>query len=231
MMTKRTIWLLLALVAALTACTKLNLGGNPPPTSSPSTSPSSSPTLPPSACQTPNPNTSGNLVIVAMAGAIGATSVPTYGPIAGYGVYNGTTPTTAAVIDSYVNPAGTPTPITTKTILQFENVDQYQVHSAVGFPGDAFPARPYKFSKAQRSPSPNTTIGGSGGWWTGLIPNTYSGTCYSQTFTLKAGTFYFGDYSYYNITTFRDVLVVGTPKPQSVHRIFPNRRRNQAHVR
>jgi hypothetical protein len=32
--------------------------------------------------------------------------------------------------------------------------------------------------------------------------------CFSQTFTLTVGTFYFGDYDYYNLTNMRDVLVV-----------------------
>jgi hypothetical protein len=37
--------------------------------------------------------------------------------------------------------------------------------------------------------------------------------CYSQTFTLAAGTYHFGDLDYYNLSNFRDVLIVATPTP------------------
>ena len=36
--------------------------------------------------------------------------------------------------------------------------------------------------------------------------------CYSQTFSLTAaGSYYFGDYDYYNLSNVRDVLIVATP--------------------
>lgn len=229
---KRNLWILLVLAAALTACGKLNLGGGGGNNPSPTPSASSSPTLPPTACMTPNPNASGNLVVVDMSSSIAATSAPTYGPIAGYAVVTSyTPPTTASLINSWVNGSGKTMSITTKNILQFVNGDSSEIHSAVGFPGDSFPAQPYKFTKAQQSPSPNTTIGASGGWWSGLIPASVSNVCYSQTFTLKAGTYYFGDYSYYNTaTSYRDVLIVGTPGPFA-HRKFVYSGRNRAHVR
>lgn len=220
----RMIWLCFVgaavLSAALTGCDAAHLHLGPAPV--PSSSPTSGPT--PGVCATQNPNTSGNLVVVAMSNVISPTTAPTYGPVGGYVAVNLNTRNfkpLAAVINSYVNAAGKTVPITSKNVLQFANVETvYAVvnHSAVGFTGEHFPERPYTFPSAAPKPTASA-ISATSFWSTGRIANapssSSSGDCFSQVFTLKPGVYYFGDYDYYNVstTTFRDVLVVGTPTP------------------
>jgi hypothetical protein len=83
-------------------------------------------------------------------------------------------------------------------------------HSAVAFSGDAFPSVPYSFPSKSGSQT-NTTIG-SGFWSTGRIPPASGGAlCYSQVFTLKTGTYFFGDLDFYNTaTSYRDALIVSS---------------------
>jgi hypothetical protein len=52
-------------------------------------------------------------------------------------------------------------------------------------------------------------------WSTGRLASPVSEQCYSQTFTLSPGVYYFGDLDYYNLSNFRDVLIVATPPPAS----------------
>lgn len=154
------------------------------------------------------------------------TTAPTYGPIGGYAAANLNThrvQPVAAVINQHVNAGGKTVPITSQNVLQFANVENtyYDVvnHSAVGFfQGKQFPHRPYAFSSAAPKPTA-TAISATAFWSTGRVGNnptsSSSGNCFSQVFTIKPGVYYFGDYDYYNVTTttFRDVLVVGTPTP------------------
>jgi hypothetical protein len=148
-----------------------------------------------------------------MGNNIGPTPVLTYGPINGYAVVeNGTFPGQAMLINQWLNPPGNVAPITSNNVLQFINVDTGGAnHSAVGFKGNAFPPVPYDFPKAAASPTA-TAVSSTSLWSTGRIaPQTGSQQCYSQTFTLKPGIYYFGDLDNYNLSNFRDVLVVGTP--------------------
>ncbi|MGA8474902.1 MAG: hypothetical protein WB681_07510 [Candidatus Cybelea sp.] len=55
-------------------------------------------------------------------------------------------------------------------------------------------------------------------WSTGRIEAPVSQQCYSQTFTLTPGIYYFGDLDYYNLSNFRDVLIVATPPPTRTER-------------
>lgn len=215
----RAVWLALALVASFAvlpvSCAKGG-GGGAVPTTSPT---GTGPTTAPGACATENPNTSGNLVIVDIGSDILPTIAPTYGSINGYGVDNltgtGGAPTYAMIINQWApSVQSTPTaqPITSNELLQFTNIDgPADNHSAVSFPQASFPPIPYPFPSSAASPSANTTIG-NGAWSTGEIPSSSlsgSGTqCFSQTFTLKAGTYYFGDFDSYNDALVRDVLVV-----------------------
>lgn len=230
MFTARHAWLSLIALGVfgtvLSGCGKLNLGGGGP---APSGSPSVSPSPTPGACQTISPN--GNLVIVGMSNAISPTTAPSYGPIGGYAPANMKTqriPIVAGVVNQYINAAGKAVPITSQNVLQFVNVetDYYDVvnHSAVGFGGETFPKAPYTFPSAAPKPTA-AAISPTAFWSTGRVANNVgssSGDCFSQVFTLKAGVYYFGDYDYYNVTTttFRDVLVVGTPTP-SAHDVRP----------
>ena len=150
-----------------------------------------------------------------MGNLIGPTTAPTYGTINGYAIVEfGTFPLQATLIDHWVNPAGNVVPITSGNVVQFANIDASGNHSAVGFKGEAFPATPYSFPKAAASPT-GTTVSATSLWSTGRIaPQTGSQQCYSQTFTLKPGTYYFGDLDNYNLSNFRDVLIVATPQAQ-----------------
>ncbi|HEY2477009.1 MAG TPA: hypothetical protein VGI19_19670, partial [Candidatus Cybelea sp.] len=116
-------WISLIALAAVAACSKLDLGGGdgsiPTPSSSPTTAPSASPT--PGVCGTPS--SSANLVIVAMSNTISPTSAPNYGTINGYAVVqNGSFSAQAGLIDHWMN-QGVSQPITSKNVLQFANVD------------------------------------------------------------------------------------------------------------
>jgi hypothetical protein len=215
----RVAWIALALVAASAifpaSCAKGG-GGGAVPTTSPT---GTGPTEAPGTCATENPNTAGNLVIVDIGSDILPTIDPTYGSINGYGVDNingvGGPPTYAMIINQWtpsVQASPTTQPITSSDILQFTNIDgAADNHSAISFPQASFPPIPYVFPSSAASPSANTTIG-NGPWSTGEIPSdSLSGSsvpCYSQTFTLRAGTYYFGDFDNYNDALVRDVLVV-----------------------
>lgn len=208
-------WIALAMIAGLGACAKLDLGGGngpiPTPSSFPTASPTSGPT--PGVCGTPS--SSANTVMVAMGSIIGPASIPPYGTINGYAVVeNGQYPGQAMLINQWLNQAGSVAPITSKNLLQFVNVDTtYADHSAVGFKGEAFPAVPYTFPKAAASPTA-ASVSTTSLWSTGrLAPFTGSQPCYSQTFTLSRGIYFFGDLDYYNLSNVRDVLIVVTPPP------------------
>jgi hypothetical protein len=196
------------MVAAFAACTKLNLGGSgpiPTPTSSSTASPT------PGACGTPAAGS--NLVVVAMGNNIGAVTVAKYGIINGYTVVeSGSFSSKATLINQWLN-QGVLSPITSNNILQFTNVDTGGAqHSAVGFKGNAFPPIPYTFPSAAASPVATAVSTGSL-WSTGRVDAPTYQQCYSQAFTLAAGTYYFGDLDYYNLSNFRDVLIVATPSP------------------
>ncbi|MEO6913148.1 MAG: hypothetical protein ABI182_03900 [Candidatus Baltobacteraceae bacterium] len=199
----------LALVAlSLGNCAKLQNGGVTP-------TPSPTPTQTPGPCSTPD-TTSPNVVIVAMGSSIGAATDSTYGNIGGYAVgdaVNDIFPNQAATITKTLSGAA----ITLSNTLQFVNIENGTSavnHSAAGFTTTSFPATPYTFPVALASPT--NTIIGSGAWSTGRVSSAQSNLCASQEFTLKAGTYYFGDIDFYNITTFRDVLVVQSTGSSSV---------------
>lgn len=202
-------WVAIAVVASVAACTKLNLGPGPGPVPTATSSATTSPT--PGVCGTPSNN--ANLVVVAMGNNIGPASVPPYGTINGYAVVeNNQFPSQAMLINQWLK-QGVAQPITSKNVLQFTNVDTAgALHSAVGFKGESFPQTPYTFPSAAASPTA-TGVSTSSLWSTGRVAATVSQQCYSQTFSLTAGTYYFGDLDYYNLSNFRDVLIVVTPAP------------------
>jgi hypothetical protein len=207
-------WIVVTLVAAFAGCAKLNLGGNGDgPLPAPSTSPSSSPSTPPTPTICGTPSANANLVVVAVGNDVGPTSAPKYGTINGYAVVeSGSFSGRAMLINQWLN-QGVVSPITSKNVLQFTNIDSGGVpHSAVGFKGSSFPPVPYTFPSAAASPAA-TAASTSSLWSTGRIAAPVSEQCYSQTFTLSAGVYYFGDLDYYNLSNFRDVLIVATPPP------------------
>lgn len=186
-------------------------GGGVPTTPTPS----ASPTFSPGPCGTPN-TSDPNLVMVGMASAFTVVTVAPYGKIAGYAVVDPSgaspAPQTAGVINTTVSGA----PITSQNTLQFTNLENPGaiVHSAFGFTANTFPRTPYAFPSPVPSPTA-TAIVPNAKWFTGVIPSLAVAECYSQTFSLTPGTYYFGDYNYYNETTFEDVLVVSTPAPNA----------------
>jgi hypothetical protein len=205
----------LALMAAssIVACTKLDLGGGSGPIPTPSSSPTNSPA--PGICNTPNP--SASVVEVAMGNEIAPTSAPKYGAINGYAVVeNGSFPARAELINQWLN-QGVVSPITSNNLLQFANVDEAGAdHSAVGFKGSRFPPEPYTFPSAAASPVATAVSTGTL-WSTGRVAPPVYQQCYSQTFILQPGVYYFGDLDFYNLSNMRDVLIVGTPAPNVRH--------------
>jgi hypothetical protein len=142
--------------------------------------------------------------IVAISPLITATPDPTYGVIAGYGlVASGNSNNVAAPI--VVSPAAT---------IQFFNNDDSSSqlrYSAVGIAGaTAFPVPTFTFPPAAVL-ALGTQISKTATWSTGLL----GGQCYSQAFTIAAaGTYYFGDYTYYGLANIRDVIVAtSSPTP------------------
>jgi hypothetical protein len=198
--------------AALADCERAGAGyTNPSADSSASPAPSASASLAPSTCVT-SPSAT---VLVGISSGFGEFLDPQFGELAGYADVTTAEPALAAAVTA-----------TTSDTVQFVNLESASVnHSAVGFPAagsgaSGFPAVPYAFPSAAASPSANTTIGTTF-WSTGRIAPSSSGNpCYSQAFTLpSAGTYYFGDFDYYNtITSLRDVIVVTSSADRRPHR-------------
>ena len=174
---------------------------SPTATSSPSDppSPGSSPT--PGACGTPASNASAFVVISVI---VLPTTVPVYGGINGYVLANpdGTFGLTAQVLTVHSN-----------DVVQFVNIDGYGgttpiYHSAVGFPAATnFPAVPYSFPSTAQQPL-GTSISPAQRS-TGRFSAFESAVCYSAPFTLSTGTYYLGDYDFYNsLNSLRDVISV-----------------------
>jgi hypothetical protein len=207
----RATWLALAVVAlpiATISCERVG-GVAPNPTATPTTTASPTATPSPSACATPDSN-NPNLVVVGIASGFNAVAAPPYGNIGGYAVIDPTgaspAPPTAGLITATIGG----NKITTQNTIQFTNLEQPGspvLHSAVGFVGGSFPAKPFAFPSPEASPTASA-VSTSKPWSTGLIASPVSTLCYSQEFTLQTGTYYFGDFSYYNLTTFQDVLIV-----------------------
>jgi len=202
----RALWLALGVLGcALTVgCAKGISGGGMPATPGPSSSPTA---LPSAACNTVE-SSNPNLILIGIGSEVTIEVSSTYGQIAGYALFDGLNiPDQAQVISTdYVGH-----PITAANTVQFTNIElgtSTIYHSAVAFSGQKFPATPYTFPSPAASPA--STVIGSGFWSTGRIPPAQNGLlCFSQEFTLQAGTYYFGDLDYYNtITSYRDVLVV-----------------------
>lgn len=213
-------WVTIMAVASIAACAKLDLGSDG---SGPIPTPTSSATLTPApgACSTPNTNPA--TVIVAMGNEIAPTTAPKYRTINGYAaVEGGSFSGKATLINQWLN-QGVISPITSNNLLQFVNVDSGgALHSAVGFKGNRFPPAPYTFPSAAASPVATAVSTGTL-WSTGRINPPIYQQCYSQTFTLKPGVYYFGDLDYYNLSNFRDVLIVATPQPTlRRHRLHVN---------
>jgi hypothetical protein len=205
-------WIAIMAAAIVAACTKLDLGGGgggpiPTPTASSTLTPA------PGACSTPNID--ANTVIVAMGNEIAPTTAPKYKTINGYAVVeSGSFSGKAMLINQWEN-QGVISPITSNNLLQFANVDTGgALHSAVGFKGNRFPPIPYTFPSAAASPVATAVSTGTL-WSTGRINPPIYQQCYSQTFTLKPGVYYFGDLDYYNLSNFRDVLIVATPQAKA----------------
>lgn len=190
----------LVFVAALAlGCAHLPQSVLPAPSPSPLGSPSPTPSQSgsPSTCASPASNTT---VFVVMSGDIfPPTPTPSpYGLVYGY---------VAANPDGSFNDVAQVITLKSTDIVQFVNADTSGpaaiVHSAVGFPAATqFPVVPFVF--------PASTVGDIGSaisstqWSTGRI----AADCYSQPLTVVPGTFYFGDYDYYNSINMRDVIVV-----------------------
>jgi hypothetical protein len=200
-------------------CSGANYNPQPNGTPAPATSgatpapgtpvPSASPSGSPQPCNTPVA-AGAQFIAIGLYIAPPATPDPTYGLVFGYALADsqGDIPVTAAVVT--LRPGDQ---------VQFVNVDPANsdgsngnVHSAVGFPAQAFPATAYAFPAAHAPIG--TTFSTTTLWSTGDLPSTAAAPCYSQVFTVPAsGVYYFGDIDYYNTLGMRDVLVVSSNAP------------------
>ncbi len=131
--------------------------------------------------------------------SISPATVAPYGQLFGY-----------APVDSTgaFNNVATAITVVAGSTVQFANGDapapQTIYHSAVGFSGAAFPAVPYTFPSASANQT-GSAVSTTTLWSTSQLPGTSS--CFSQPFVVPAGTFYFGDITYYNSLGMRGVLV------------------------
>lgn len=188
--------------ALLMSCAHLPAGSLPVTTPSPSDSSSPSPL--PSGTANCNSQATSTTPVVPMSAAISATLGTRYGIINGYTTLgsSGAVATVATVITAHPN-----------DILQFVNAEAGAspiLHSAIAFRSAAFPPVPYAFSLSVQRPV-RTAIS-TALWSTGRVAPSPDGgitCCFAQQFTLQNGTFYFGDFDYYNLSNMRDVIVVG----------------------
>jgi hypothetical protein len=191
------VWLM---AAGVLGCAHLptysSVGPTPTPSATASVGPT--PTGSPAPCATQAPSAT---VVVVISSTITAVAVPIYGTINGYTTLNpdGSFGNVATVINAKPS-----------DIIQFVNGENSGpttiLHSAVGFPGAvSFPAPPYTFPAGTSQPLGSAIS--SLQWSTGRLQPL---ACFSQTFTVSPGTYFFGDLDYYNLTNTRDVIVVST---------------------
>ncbi|GAC1310255.1 MAG: hypothetical protein NVSMB21_17880 [Vulcanimicrobiaceae bacterium] len=147
----------------------------------------------PQACATQAPAAT----FVAMGGSIAPATVAPYGTLFGY---------TVAASSATVPSVAAPLVVRAGDTIQFVNVETASAtpvfHSAVGFPGaTAFPPVPVVFPQAFERPTGGAI--GPAAWSSGSV----APQCFSPSFSVVAGTYYFGDATYYNLTNFRGVVV------------------------
>jgi hypothetical protein len=168
-----------------------------PDGSIPASSASASPSATATAAQACNATANASAQVIAISPLVTATTDPTYGVIAGYGL----------VASGSSNNVSAPVVVSASATVQFFNNDDASSqlrYSAVGIPNvTAFPAATYTFPPAAVTQT-GTQINKTTSWSTGLL----GGQCYSQPFTISgAGTYFFGDYTYYGLANIRDVIV------------------------
>ncbi len=196
---------IVAFALAASACSGANYNVISPatPIGSPTPSPAPSGSPPPTVCGAAIP---GSILI-----AVGSYIVPQIPPDPTYGTVSG-----YALSDSSGNYALVARPIVLKPndVVQFVNVDPAlaggapgTAHSASGLQSESFPV-PHTFSATAASAT-GTSIDNSSAWSTGALSAISSALCYSQRLQLPAsGAYYFGDFTYYNLTNMRDVIVI-----------------------
>ena len=195
---------IVGVLIASSSCTSLQRNYSSLPTiaptvtpsgATPQPSPSSTASIVPAACQTESPNAT----IIAMSLSISPATVAPYGQLFGYAPVDST--------GAFNNVASVIT-VAAGSTVQFANGDapapQTIYHSAVGFAGNAFPSTPYVFPSASANQT-GSAVSTTSLWSTSQLPGTES--CFSQAFVVPAGTFYFGDITYYNSLGMRGVLI------------------------
>lgn len=160
----------------------------------------------------PTPTPSGNCqsldsthttILVEVAPDINPTTVPTYGTIFAYAP----APPSGITLTSAVVKA------TTADVVQFWNISNSGEYSAVGLGSSGFPPVHHTFPSGTQNPV--GSVIGSNTWSTGRLGINATTGCFSQDFTLSAGTWYFGDFDYYNSSNNRDVMIVsGAARPR-----------------
>ena len=204
----RRLFLLFGALLVIVGCAHLpaaDYGGSPTSSPSSSSSPSSNPSSTPGPCPTQDV-TDTNVVYVSVNPDVTPTKDPSGNQIFGYAPYDinggGSVPGASATIT-----------MTSTQLLQFINTDANPnnvSHSAVGFSTNGFPPLPYTFPSgsdtAVGTALTTTPSSGNGApWSTGEIAQ----NCFSQVFSARAGTYYFGDFATYNsASSMRDEVIV-----------------------
>lgn len=196
------LFLLFGFVVILVACAHLPADDYGFATPTPSGDSTGSPTPEPGPCATEDV-TDANVVYVSMNADVTPAQNSAGGNIFGYAAYDinggGAIPSASAVVT-----------MTPSQLLQFINTDPNPSnvsHSAVGFSQGGFPPVPYAFPTGSDLQTGHaiTATGSGAPWSTGEI----APGCFSQVFSVTAGTFYFGDFNTYNTSSsMRDQVVV-----------------------
>jgi len=209
--------LIVALIAGSACaggCYHIKTGGPVTPPTGSTFSPGQPTPTPSGNCQ--SLDTTRTTIIVEVAPDINPTSVPTYGQIFGYAP---APPSGITLVSAVVHAS-------TADVVQFWNISNSGEYSAVGLGSSGFPPVHHTFPSGTQNPV--SSVIGSGTWSTGRLGVNSTSGCFSQDFTLSAGTWYFGDYDFYNLTNNRDVMIVtGGAQPRRVRTtsiILPARR-------
>lgn len=194
---------IIALALGASACSGANYNVISAATPSATPSPAATGSPLPTAC---GPAMPGSILI-----AVGSYIVPQVPPDPTYGTVSG-----YALSDANGNYALVARPIILKPndVVQFVNVDPALAggapgtsHSASGLQAESFPV-PHAFAASAASPA-GTSIDNSSAWSTGGLSGISTALCYSQRLQLPtSGAYYFGDFTYYNLTNMRDVIVI-----------------------
>jgi hypothetical protein len=195
--------LLIFAVVAVGGCNNSSTNPSPSPTPAPSISATTGPS--------PSPTATANAIVVMdyKGGSVPPTIDPTYGSLTGYQQVTPPLPSPLPSVQS-----GTVT-VHCNQYIQFYNVDTFNFHTASLLGNSGFPPTFNNINGASSS-SPKFTAITTPEFSTGLLPAGTLSASLLYTTGPVAGTFYFGDYTFYTPplrtqTSMRTVVTVLCP--------------------